>query len=139
MFKIKFHLIRHHSHNHHRKHHAHRQVRIGKNWFFLHSVPNPNHPEYKEQMLICFDVINELVKYGLFKTENHSRVWTISKDVHIPSLRYYLCSLYPRYKFRLKSKRKWFSKVRHVRIYVESAGVYTYQPSVYYTDASYRP
>ena len=142
MFKIKFHLIKHHSHNHHRKHHAHRQIRVGKNWFFLHSVPNPNHPEYEEQKAMCIEVVNDLVKYGLLDTKYHSRVWKISKDVHIPSLRYWMCCMYPQFKFRLKSKHRWFSKTRDVRIYLEHGAFFTYQPCVYAlddSDASYRP
>lgn len=139
MFRIKFKLIKHHSHNHHKKHHAHRQVRVGKNWFFLHSVPNPNHPEYEEQKKMCSEVIDDLVKYGLLESENHSRVWKISKDIHVPSLRYYLCALYPRYKFRLKSNRKWFRRTNDVRIYVEQAGIYTYQPSVHYEPSYSQP
>ena len=138
MFRFKFHLIKHHSHNHHKKHQAHRQVRVGRNWFYIHSVPNANHPEYLEQRKMCLEVIDDLIKYGLLESENHSRIWKISKDIHIPSLRYYLCQVRPGYKFRLKSKRRWFSKTRDVRIYVEHANVFTYQPSVYY-DPSYRP
>ena len=128
MFRIKFKWIKHHSHHHHKKHHAHRQIRIGKNWFFLHSVPNPNHPEYEEQKVICNEVIKDLVKYGLLDRDHSDRIWKMSKDIHVPSLRYYLCSAYPHFKFRLKAKRKWFKKTMDVQIFVEQVRDTSYQP-----------
>ena len=132
MFRLKFKLIKHHSYHHHKKHHAHRQVRIGKNWFFLHSVPNPSHPDYEEQKKICHEVIEDLVKYGLLDLDHSDRVWKISRDVHIPSLRYYLCSTYSHYRFRLKAKRYWFKKLMDVQIFVEQVHASSFQPTYGY-------
>lgn len=106
-------------HRHKHLHHQHGEVRIGNNWFYHKSIPNPDHPEFEEQKKICMEVIKDLTYYGLLQT--HCHTWQISRDVHIPSLRYYLCAMNPEYKFRVHCERKRREKFMNVTIYVDYA------------------
>lgn len=114
MFKFLKHIFK-------RKKHKlpHREDHIGHNWFYHKSIPDPNHPEFLEQAQLCYEVIRDLEKYGLLET--HHRTWQISRDIHIPSLRYYLCATHPEYKFRVHSKKYLFGEKMDVTIYVEHA------------------
>lgn len=118
MFKFLHDLVKHHRHHHRHTHPNKRTIRVGRNWFYFNSIPDPHHPEYEEQMRLCKIIIDDMLKYGLLYRHQHT--WTISRDVHIPSLRYYLCVRRPEYSFRLHSHKSMLHPhTQQVTIWVE--------------------